>query len=169
MNCERKKVFLCVCICLTTQESNCLLSALHLSQTITDLGFRFHFTFFPSFFFTGRVRKPVKKLWRDYCHVFAYRPGLLSRSERNLRWFGQLAKYHLSCNSSSQQNGSLSPSKSNTQCLKITQKCHIWIFEFWHFPPIFVVLKLTCLVTLFDRKLLVFKNSPKWTIFCIFN
>ena len=44
-------------------------------------------------------------------------------------------------------------------------KCRIWIFEFWHFPPIFVLLKLTCLVTLFDRKLQVFKNSPKWTIF----
>ena len=27
---------------------------------------------------------------------------------------------------------------------------------------------LTCLVTLFDRKLQVFKNSPKWTIFGIF-
>ena len=40
-------------------------------------------------------------------------------------------------------------------------KCRIWIFEFWHFPPIFVLLKLTCLVTLFDRKLQVFKNSPK--------
>ena len=33
-------------------------------------------------------------------------------------------------------------------------------FEFWHFPPIFVQLKLTCLVTLFDRKLQFFKNSP---------
>ena len=31
-------------------------------------------------------------------------------------------------------------------------------FEFWHFPPGFVLLKLTCLVTLFDRKLHVFKN-----------
>ena len=41
--------------------------------------------------------------------------------------------------------------------------------EFWHFPPIFVLLKLKCLVTLFDRKLQVFKNSPKWTIFGIFN
>ena len=47
-------------------------------------------------------------------------------------------------------------------------KCRSWIF-FWHFPPIFVSLKLTCLVTLFDRKLQVFKNSPKWTIFGIFN
>ena len=43
------------------------------------------------------------------------------------------------------------------------------VFEFWHFPPIFVLLKLTCLVTLFDRKLQVFKISPKWTIFGIFN
>ena len=43
-------------------------------------------------------------------------------------------------------------------------KCRISIFEFWHFLPIFVLLKLTCLVTLFDRKLQVFRNSPKWTI-----
>ena len=53
-------------------------------------------------------------------------------------------------------------------CLKITQIviCRIRIFEFW---PIFFLLKLTCLVTLFDRKLQVFKNSPKWTISGIFN
>ena len=37
---------------------------------------------------------------------------------------------------------------------------HLSIFEFWHFSPIFVLLKMTCLVTLFDRKLQVFKNSP---------
>ena len=48
-------------------------------------------------------------------------------------------------------------------------KCRILIFEFGHFPPIFFLLKLTCLVTLFDRKLQVFKNSPKWTIFGILN
>ena len=52
------------------------------------------------------------------------------------------------------------------KCSKITQNV---AFEVWHFPPIFVLLKLTCLVTLFDRKLQVFKNSPKWTIFGIFN
>ena len=45
-------------------------------------------------------------------------------------------------------------------------KCRIWIFEIWHFPPIFV---LTCLVIQFDRKLQVIKNSPKWTILGIFN
>ena len=49
--------------------------------------------------------------------------------------------------------------------LKITQNV---TFEFWHFPPIFDLLKLNCLVTLFDRKLQVFKNSPKWTISGIF-
>ena len=48
-------------------------------------------------------------------------------------------------------------------------KCRIWIFEFWHFPPIFVLLKVTCLVTLFDRKLQVFKNLQNWTIFGICN
>ena len=41
-------------------------------------------------------------------------------------------------------------------------KCLIWISEFWHFPPIFVLLKLTCLVTLFDQ---VFKKLAKLTIF----
>ena len=53
-----------------------------------------------------------------------------------------------------------------THCLKIAQNV---AFEFWHFPPIFVLLKLTCLVTLFDQKLQVCKNSPKWTIFGIFD
>ena len=48
-------------------------------------------------------------------------------------------------------------------------KCPIWIFEIWHFPTIFVLLKLTCLITLFDRKLQVFKDSPNWTIFWHFS
>ena len=48
-------------------------------------------------------------------------------------------------------------------------KCRIWIFEFWHFPPIFVLLKLTCLVTLFDRKLQFFKNSPNWLFLAFLN
>ena len=48
-------------------------------------------------------------------------------------------------------------------------KCRIWIFQLLHFPPIFVLIKLTCLVTLFDRKLQVFKNSLKWTILGTFN
>ena len=49
---------------------------------------------------------------------------------------------------------------------KLLKMSHL---NFWHFPSIFVLLKLTCLVTLFDRKLQVFKNSTKWTIFGIFN
>ena len=48
-------------------------------------------------------------------------------------------------------------------------KCRIWTFLFWHFPSIFVLLKVTCLVTLFDNKLHVVKNSPNQTIFGNFN
>ena len=40
---------------------------------------------------------------------------------------------------------------------------------FFMMTSLFDLLKLTCLVTLFDRKLQVFKNSQKWTIFGIFN
>ena len=47
------------------------------------------------------------------------------------------------------------------QCLKITQNV---AFEFLNFG-IFHQLNLTCLVTLFDRKLQVFKNSPKMDYF----
>ena len=35
-------------------------------------------------------------------------------------------------------------------------------FEFRHFSLIFVLSKLTCLVTLFDHRLKVYKNSPNW-------
>ena len=48
-------------------------------------------------------------------------------------------------------------------------KCLIQVFEFSHFSPILVLLKLTGLVTLFDSRLQVFKNSPNWIIFGIFN
>ena len=41
--------------------------------------------------------------------------------------------------------------KSNN--LETFSKCRICFFQFWHFP-----LQLTCLVTLFDLKLEVFKN-----------
>ena len=40
---------------------------------------------------------------------------------------------------------------------------------FLHFSSIYVPLEFTCLVTLFDRKLQVFKKSPKLTIFGIFS
>ena len=49
-----------------------------------------------------------------------------------------------------------------TYCLKITQNVAFEILNF-------VLLKLTCLVTLFDSNFQFFKNSPKWTIFGIFN
>ena len=34
------------------------------------------------------------------------------------------------------------------QCLKITQDV---VFEFWHFPPIFILLKVTLKVGIFDN------------------
>ena len=37
----------------------------------------------------------------------------------------------------------------------------IWIFEFWQFPPIIILLKLTCLVTPFDRKHQVLKKLAR--------
>ena len=51
----------------------------------------------------------------------------------------------------------------------VLKMSYLIFFLFWHFPPIFVLLKLTCLLTLFDRKLQIFKNSPKFTIFGLFN
>ena len=53
------------------------------------------------------------------------------------------------------------------QCLKITQNV-AFIFFFWHFPSIFILLKVICRVTLFDRKLQVYTKSPKLTIFGLF-
>ena len=47
---------------------------------------------------------------------------------------------------------------AHAHCLKITQNV---AFEFWHFSPIFVLLKLTCLVTLFDRNLQIFQKLAK--------
>ena len=53
-------------------------------------------------------------------------------------------------------------------------KCRIGVFQFWRFPPIFVLLKLTCLVTLFDQKLQVFfkkktrQNEPFLAFFLNF-
>ena len=47
---------------------------------------------------------------------------------------------------------------------KLLKMSHLIFFKFWRFPPIFVLLKLTCLVTLFDHKFKGFKNSPKWSI-----
>ena len=56
----------------------------------------------------------------------------------------------------------------------------LWIFKYWMFcfstlfenyskMSHFVLLKRTCLVTLFDLKLYVFQNSAKWIIFGIFH
>ena len=54
--------------------------------------------------------------------------------------------------------------QAKSQCLKITQNFTFDIFNL-AFSTIFVLLKVTYLVTLFQ----IFKNSPKWTIYGIFN
>ena len=38
-----------------------------------------------------------------------------------------------------------------SHCVWKSQKCLGWTFQFWHFTPIFVLLKLTYVVTLFDH------------------
>ena len=48
---------------------------------------------------------------------------------------------------------------------KLLKMPHLNFGSFHHY---FVLLKLTCLVTLFDRKLQLFKNSPKMNLFCHF-
>ena len=40
----------------------------------------------------------------------------------------------------------------------------IWIFQFWHFSAIFAFLKMTCLVTLFDRIFRFSETRQKWTM-----
>ena len=39
---------------------------------------------------------------------------------------------------------------SGHKLLENQPKCLIEFFQFWHFPPSFIHVKLTCLVTLFD-------------------
>ena len=54
--------------------------------------------------------------------------------------------------------------------IKNYSKCRNFYWQFFaNFSQVFFLSKLICLVTLFDRKLQDFKNSPKWTIFGIFN
>ena len=55
--------------------------------------------------------------------------------------------------------------KNKAQCLKVTQNV-AFEFSILAFSTNFVLLKVTCLVTLFDRKLQVFQ---KLIIFGIFN
>ena len=49
------------------------------------------------------------------------------------------------------------------------KNAHLHHLNFGIFHQFLVLVKLTCLVTLFERKPQVFKNSPKLTIFGIFN
>ena len=81
-------------------------------------------------------------------------------------WHSFLKSFLSFCSSSRKQEFLLVIDYFSKKNLENISKCLIWN---WHFSPIFVLLKLNILVTLFDRKLQVFKNSPKWTIFGIFD
>ena len=62
-------------------------------------------------------------------------------------------------------NSSEGEVKHFSHCLKITQNVAFAFLHFWHFPSTFVLFfKATCLVSLFDCKLQVFKNSSY--LFC---
>ena len=54
-------------------------------------------------------------------------------------------------------------------CLKILKMSHSNVSILAIFFTYFCTIKLTCLVTLFDRMIHAFKNSPKLIIFGIFN
>ena len=55
-----------------------------------------------------------------------------------------------------------------SKLLENDSKCRISNFQIWHFSPIFVLFRVTCLVTLFDRKHQVFKKSPKLPFLAFF-
>ena len=57
-------------------------------------------------------------------------------------------------------------SKCKKNCSKITLKLSHLNFHFWHFSLTFFLLKLTCLVTLFDSKLQVLKTRQTGPLFC---
>ena len=48
--------------------------------------------------------------------------------------------------------------KADFTVFKNHSKCRIWIFQLWHFPPTFVLLQFTRLVTLFDGSFMFSKT-----------
>ena len=107
--------------------------------------------------------------------VIPIQSSILLSSPRTSEWKSIIRKLKLNSTAHCQYvMDTITPSsllKSSFNCCTVFEnypKCLIWNLKFWHFPPIYTLLKVTCLVTLFDRKLQIFKNSPKWTIFGIF-
>ena len=87
---------------------------------------------------------------------------LQSQMEAEMRMKTELVRHQMQIlsevQSDSDFNEVISRFAGKEIILKMTQNV---AFEFWHFPPTFVLLKLTCLVPLFDRK-------PIWSFFGIF-
>ena len=78
-------------------------------------------------------------------------------------FFNRLETHRLICHPYLLQHKPVEPKWLDAQCLKITR---ILIFQFGHFPPIFGLFKVTCLVTLVDFKFQVFKKVAKLDHFC---
>ena len=121
--------------------------------------FLFSSNFICLHFYEGGVNKRIS--WKflkknQISNQSSFHKKLGSRKSKNLTIFGQNMGFW----------NSVIKSEFLDFMKAITQNV---AFEFWHFPPIFGLLKLTCLVTLLDRKLQVFKKSQKWTIFGIFS
>ena len=93
--------------------------------------------------------------------IFGTKMGFLPQCDKT-QWLKMSQKSHFY---------NFSGFKIKITLLKNHPKCLTGIYQFWPFLPMYVLLKLTCLVTLFDRKLQFFKISSKLTIFgiCLLN
>ena len=107
------------------------------------------------------VMQTVESYWRPSVHPWR-RPGEADR------W--SWGRNHAQVRGGRWRNSVISAYCIKTQCLKIIQNVAFKFFNLgaFQFSPIFVLLKTTCLVTLFDHKLLVFGKPTKLTIFGIF-
>ena len=84
---------------------------------------------------------------------------LQSQMEAEMRMKTELVRHQMQIlsevQSDSDFNEVISRFAGKEVILKMTQNV---AFEFWHFPPIFVLLTVTCLVTLFGRKHQTFRT-----------
>ena len=94
---------------------------------------------------------------------------LQSQMEAEMRMKTELVRHQMQIlsevQSDSDFNEVISRFAGKEIILKMTQNV---AFDFWHFPPIFVLSKMTCLVTLFERKLQGFEKLAKIDCFLAF-
>ena len=102
---------------------------------------------FTEYIFTLNLQFLVHKYWLNLIRLMESTRWLRVMEESQTQWHSL----------ASSNNVFFFPALKNQKIFQIVWKSpkmsHLKFFRFWHFPPIFVLLKLTCLVTLFDRKL----------------